>query len=113
MKLLLSLVYHPVDDMEHEGFNDSLNSLINYIPKSAEFIGGHDVNGKLGVRLKINLPVIGPHVIENRNKKGRILLGLLSANNIKIVNTFYQKDSYTTWRSFDNTRLCHMLDVIT
>ena len=34
LKLLLASVYHPVDDTEHEGFNDTLNSLINYIPKS-------------------------------------------------------------------------------
>ena len=65
------------------------------------------------MRLKIHRQEIGPHSIENRNKKGIRLLGLISANNIKIVNTFYQKDSYTTWRSFEKTRSCHMLDVTT
>ena len=113
MKLFLAPVYHPVYDTEHEGFNDTLNSLINYIPKSAEFIGGHDVNANIGVRLKIYCRAIGPHGIDNRNKKGQMLLGLISANNTKIVNTFYQKNSYTTCRSFDKTRSCHMLDIIT
>ena len=65
------------------------------------------------MRLKIHRQSIRPHGIDNRSKKGRRLLVLLSANNIKIVNTFYQKDSYTTWRPFDRTRLCHMFDVIT
>ena len=54
LKLFLASVYHPVDDTEHEGFNDTLNSMINYIPKSAEFIRGHDVNANLGVSIKIH-----------------------------------------------------------
>ena len=83
LKLFLALVYHRVDATEHEGFNDTLNSLINSIPKSAEFIGGRDVNVNLGVRLKIHCRAIGPHGIDSRNKKGRRLLGLISANNIK------------------------------
>ena len=98
LKLFLASVYHPVDDTEHEGFNDILNSMINYIPKSAEFIRGHDVNANLGVSIKIHRREIGPHSIDDRNKKGRRLMGIIRYNNIKIVNTFYQKDSYTTWR---------------
>ena len=86
--MFLLSVYHPLDDTEQKGFNDTLNSLINSIPKYAEFIGGHDVNANLGIRLKRNCRLIGPHDIKNRNKKGRRLLGLLRANNIKIVNTF-------------------------
>ena len=112
MKLFLESVYHPVDDIEHERINDTLNSLINYIPKTGEFIRGHDVNANLGVMLKIHRREIGPHGIDNMNKKGRRLLGLLIADNIKIMNTFYQKDSYTTWRLFDKTRLFRMLAVI-
>ena len=71
------------------------------------------MNTNLGVMLKMNRRAIVPHGINNRNKKGRRLLGLLSANNLKIVNTFYQKGSYTTWTSFHKTRSCHMLDVMT
>ena len=87
--------------------------MINFKPESAEFIEGHDVNVNLGVRLEIHCRAIGSHVIDNMNKKGRRLLGLLSAKNIRIVITLYQKDSYTTWRLFDKTRLCHRLDVNT
>ena len=65
------------------------------------------------MRLKKYCQEIGPHGIDNSNKYGIRLLGVLSTNNIKIVNTFYQKDSFTTWRSFEKTRSCHMLDVIT
>ena len=54
MKLFLASVYDPVDDTEHKGFNDTLNSLINSIPEYAEFIGGNDVNANLGLRLKMH-----------------------------------------------------------
>ena len=44
--------------------------------------------------------------------KGRRLLGFFSNNKLKIANSFYKKSSYITWRSFNNTRPPHMLDVI-
>ena len=40
-------------------------------------------------------------------------MGLFSSNNLKVINTFYEKRSYTTWRSFHTSSTCHMLDVIT
>ena len=89
LKLFLASIYNLVDDREHKAFNETLSSLINYIPKSAEFIGGHDMNANLGVRLKMYRRSIGPHRINNRNKKEKRLLKLINANNLKIVNTFY------------------------
>ena len=86
---------------------------MNSVPRSAEFIGGHDFNANLGVRLKMHPRTIGPHGLRNRNKKGRKLLGLLSAYNLKVVNTFFQKDFHITWKSFNEDKTCHMLDVIT
>ena len=46
-------------------------------------------------------------------RKGRRLLGKISADIIKIENTFYKKSSYTICRLFDKTILCHILDLIT
>ena len=71
------------------------------------------MNANIGVRFKMHRQVIRSHGINNRNKKGRILLDLFSANNLRVMNTFYEKSSYTTWRSFHTTNTCHMLDVIT
>ena len=46
----MASIYHP-DDIKLIGeFNETLSSLMNLIPKNAEFIGGHDVNEKLGTR---------------------------------------------------------------
>ena len=50
MKLFIASIYHPVYVNEHEEFNDTLSMLVNSVPKSLNFIGGHDVNANLGVR---------------------------------------------------------------
>ena len=113
MKLFIASIYHPVDETEHEEFNNTLSSLLNSIPRSDEFIGGHDVNANLGVRSEIHHRAIGMYGINNRNNKGRKLLSIFSANNLRVINTFYEKSSYTTWRSFHTSNTCHMLDVIT
>ena len=54
------------------------------------------MNANLGVRSKIHHQAIGMYGINNRNKKGGRLLGLFSANNLKVINSFYEKISYTT-----------------
>ena len=113
LEIIHSTIYHPVDETEHEEFKNTLSSLLNSIPRSDEFIGGHNVNANLGVRSKIHRRVIGLYGINNRNNKGGILLGLFSANKLRVINTFYEKSSYTTWRSFHTSNTCHMLDVIT
>ena len=50
LKFLIASIYHPVDVYEHEEFNDILSMLVNSVPKSLNFIGGHDVNANLGIR---------------------------------------------------------------
>ena len=71
------------------------------------------VNANLGVRKLIHKRVIRICGIKNRNKKGRNLLGILSANNLIVVNSFFKKLNYTTWRSFNKSRSPHILSVIT
>ena len=83
------------------------------IPKTVQFIGGHDVNENLGVQNIMHKKVIGIYDIKNRNKKGRNLLGLFGANNLRVVNRFFKKRNYTTWRSLNKSRTPHMLDIIT
>ena len=53
LKLFIASIYHPVDASEHEQFNDTLSMLVNSVPKSLNFIGGHDVNANLGIREKL------------------------------------------------------------
>ena len=53
-----------------------------------------------------------PWGINYRNMKGRRLLGVFSNNQLKVSKRFYKNSSYVTWRSFNNMRSPHMLDVI-
>ena len=62
---------------------------MNLIPKNVGFIGGHDVNAKLGVRNKMYKKVIGIYGLEKRNTKGRNMLEILRNNNLMVVNSFF------------------------
>ena len=107
--LFIALVYHPVDKVEHTDFNDTLSSIMNSVPKTAEFIGGNDVNANLGIRNNMNRKTLGPWGIDNRNMKGRRLLGFFSQHRLKVTNRFYKKPSFVTWRSFGSLKSPHML----
>ena len=87
--------------------------LVNSVPKSSKFIGGHDVNANLGVRKKLHKGVIGTFGIDNRNTKGRILLSVLSQNRPGTANIYFNKPSFVTWRSFNASRSPPILDVRT
>ena len=82
------------------------------VPKSAEFIGGHDVNANLGICTKMYRKTLGPWGIDNCNMKGRRLLGVFSQHRLKVTNSFYKNPSFVTWRSFGNSKSPHMLDLI-
>ena len=47
---------------------------MNSIPKTVEFIEGHDVNANLGVIKQMYKKLIGVYGLDNRNMKGRNLL---------------------------------------
>ena len=110
--LFVASIYHPVDELEHTEFIDILSTIMSSVPKNANFIGGHDVNAHLGIRSKMYEKSLGTWLINNKNMKGRRLLGFFSNNQLKIANSFYKKPSYITWRSFNKTKSPHMLDVI-
>ena len=122
LDFFLFSIYHPVDSKEFQAFNDLLPQLFRKIPHHKNgkpklgIIIGHDVNCNVGTRNSPNSDeyskIIGPHGIDNRNKKGCELLHLLNSFDLRITNSYYQKPSYTTWRSFNNLKTRHMLDVI-
>ena len=72
--------------------------LLNSVPKSSNFIGGHDVNANLGVRKKLYKEVIGPFGIDNRKMKYRRLLRVLSQNRLRLANSYFNKPSFVTWK---------------
>ena len=51
--MFIASIYHPVAFKDHEEINDTLSMLLNSVPKSLNFIGGHDVNANLRVQEKL------------------------------------------------------------
>ena len=82
------------------------------VPKMAKFIGGHDLNANLGTRSNMYRKTLVPWGIDNRNMKGRRLLGFFSHNQLKISKSFFKKPYFLKWISFRKMRSHHMLDVI-
>ena len=62
---------------------------MNSIPKTVEFIEGHDVNANLGVIKQMYKKLIGVYGLYNRNMKGRNMLGVLKENVLSVVNSFF------------------------
>ena len=56
--------------------------------------------------------VLESHGINNWNKKVGQLLGLFFTKNLKVINSFFTKSTYTTWQSFSNLQSPRMLDII-
>ena len=110
--LFVTLIYHLVDELKHTEFIDILSTIMSSVPKNAKFIGGHAVNVNLGIISKMYGKTLGLWGINNRNMKGKRLLGFFSNNQLKIAKSFYKKSSYITRRSFNKTRSPHMIDVL-
>ena len=56
--------------------------------------------------------MIGPFGIDNMNMKDRILMIILIQNIPRVANSYFNKPSFVTWRSFNASRSPHMLDLI-
>ena len=102
--LFIALVYHPVGEVKHADFTETLSSIMTSVPKSEEFIGGHDVNSNLGISIKMYQKTLGPWIINNRNMKGGRILRFFSQHRLKVTNSFYKKPSFVTWRLFGNPK---------
>ena len=110
--IFVASVYHPVDELKNTDFINILSSIMSSVPKTAKFMGGHDVNGNLGTRSKMYRKTLGPWGIDNSNMKRRILIEFFSHNQLKIANIFFKKTSFVAWIFFSQMRSPFMLDVI-
>ena len=92
VRILISSVYHPVDYVEYDQFNDLLPTLLSKAPPKYHILLGQDNNANVGIRKGDDDPtatanVIGPNGIDNRNKNGTELINLLG------------KKSYGIWKT--------------
>ena len=51
--LFFTSVYHPVDEVEHTYFIDTLKYIMSLVPKTEEFVGWHGFNSNIRIRTKM------------------------------------------------------------
>ena len=61
IKLLIALIYHPVDPEEQVLFNLKLSSFYDKMPRNAKIILGQYVNAYVRIRSKLYADVFGSH----------------------------------------------------
>jgi hypothetical protein len=91
------------------------------IPNDRSILIGHDINANVGTNNRegrIHNGTLGPHGIENRNKKDTSLLNLMASLELKLTNSFFQKrtsssstHTHTTWKNPSASKSQHMLDI--
>ena len=99
IKLLISSVYHPVEDKDQIDVNTFLSTIYSSVPQNHFFASGQDMNANIGCRhVKKEFDCIGPNGIKNRNSKGIEAINLLIMHNFFASSTFFLHKNYTTWR---------------
>ena len=96
--------YAPTEDSDEglkDSFYDSLEEMIVRSPKSDQLVVMGDLNVRVGRDVKAWGEVIGRHGEETKNRNGPRLLSACAANELVILNTFFQhKDIHKyTWES--------------
>ena len=108
IKLFICSSYHPYEHAELIDFYNELDSFLTNRPRNSELLLGEDVNCNVGIWLTMFWYVVGPHVLSNRNLKGKDLLYLLKSNQFKILLSYYTHDNYVTYRNFSASKSPHM-----
>jgi hypothetical protein len=98
MSIFLASIYHPCHDIPHEKFIETLNSLLQLVPKNSKIIIGADINAKVGKRdCEEFKAVLGPHGPSRRNTRGSNLLSLYLSHELRVENTFFDAPNHTTF----------------
>ena len=111
--LFLCSIYHPYENNNHAKFNDLLPTLLAQAPTKSLVICGHNINCNVGT---CNDPhsdlrqTIGPFGLDNKNKKGSDFIQTLLQMELKVANTYFNKQNHATYRNI-NGNSHHMLDV--
>ena len=116
-RLTMIVAYAPTlasDDAVHDEFYDSLDSLLNTIPRHDITIPLGDFNAHIGSRAPEFRNVLGPWTNPApRNKSGYRLLDLCAQHNLVITNTWHQhkpihRDTFTS----PDGKFTHTLDLV-
>ena len=81
-------------DIERKEFWDTLDMVVNNIPREQKIFIGGDFNGHVGVGVDGYHRVHGGFGFGTRNDGGRELLDFASAHDLMVVNTFFNKKDH-------------------
>jgi hypothetical protein len=102
LTIALILAYFPCDNVKHEQYCASFDSMLNSINSNTTIVVGSDISAWIGVMTcPEHASVIGLHGIECSNSRGENLLHILGTHQMHIKNTFFRHDpdEYVTYSS--------------
>jgi hypothetical protein len=111
LALTLVLVYHPCtktsEDELYLRFLETLDNLLGRTPAKSEIVMGAGVNSNIGKRDGIQstefCAALGPHGLPKHITKGKNLLHIYLAHQLRVMNTFFGTKSgspgHNTWTS--------------
>ncbi len=100
--MTLISTYFPCDDQCHDKFCTILDSMLNSINSNTQIIIGGDINAHIGIcTCKKHKHVLGPNGIPRSNARGKNLIHIFAAHNLRVENTFFnhREEDYATYTS--------------
>ena len=87
------------DDTEKERFWREMDEVMTLIPEDERVVVGGDLNGHIGTSNRVISIIHGGLGMGERNEKGETIIDFALAFDMALVNTFFTKKEYVTYRS--------------
>ena len=87
------------DDLEKERFWREMDEVMTSIPEEERGTVGGDLNGHLGTSNRVISRIHGGLGVGERNVEGETIIDFAVAFDMALVNTFFTKKEYVTYRS--------------
>ena len=87
------------DDTEKERFWREMDELMTSIPEDERVVVGGDLNGHIGTSNRVISRIHGGLGMGERNEEGETIIDFALAFDMALVNTFFTKKEYVTYRS--------------
>ena len=87
------------DDEEKNRFWQEMDEVLTSIPEEERVIVGGDLNGHVGTEKRVISRIHGGLGMGERNEEGDSIIDFAMAFDIAILNTFFMKRDYLTYRS--------------
>ena len=87
------------DDVEKERFWREMDEVMTSVPAEERVLVGGDLNGHIGTSNRVISRIHGGLGMGDRNEEGETIIDFALAFDMALVNTFFTKKEYVTYRS--------------